>query len=52
MTVILVSHKSSSLRYADWICYINDGELKGFGTLNQLMLENSDFASLKQSWEY
>jgi len=36
-TVILISHRFSTVRYADKICVISDGELKEYGTHEELI---------------
>jgi|GEM_PF-4579659 len=36
-TVILISHRFSTVRYADKICVISDGELKEYGSHEELM---------------
>jgi ABC-type multidrug transport system fused ATPase/permease subunit len=36
-TVILISHRFSTVRYADKICVISEGELKEYGTHEELI---------------
>ena len=45
-TVILISHRFSTVRYADKIAVIADGELKELGNHENLLQKNGIYAKL------
>ena len=51
MTLIIISHRLSTIRKADKVVVLKDGEIIGEGTHNEL-IESSPFTkkSLKVSW--
>ncbi|KAG4427098.1 hypothetical protein IFR05_017419 [Cadophora sp. M221] len=47
-TVIMIAHRESTVRRADKVFWLRDGNLCGVGTHSKLIVENKDYASF---WE-
>jgi ATP-binding cassette subfamily B protein len=48
LTAFIVSHRLSSLRYADYILFIEDGMAKAFGKHDVLLLDNTEYRDFIQ----
>ncbi len=48
-TVIIVAHRLSTIIDADVICVINEGQLNGMGTHQELLQNNEVYKSLYQN---
>ncbi len=42
-TIIAVSHRLSSVRYADKVLFLKEGRVAGFGTHERLLIENEEY---------
>ena len=42
-TIIVIAHKVETMKKADKIIYMGDGEIKGVGSFNELLTGNDDF---------
>lgn len=44
VTVVIVAHRLSTVREADALAYMKDGQVAGYGTFEQVRSSNADFA--------
>lgn len=46
ITLVIVAHRLSTVRYCDRLAYLEGGEIKGFGTFDQVRATNANFAHM------
>ena len=42
-TVVLIAHRLATVRNADKVCYVENGQIKGFGTFDQVRRDVHNF---------
>lgn len=46
MTIIVIAHRLNTVKYADKICYVENGDIREEGTFDELMIQKGKFYTL------
>lgn len=51
MTIVIVAHRLSTVRHADTLVFLKDGQVEAEGTFEEVRAKSSDFARLVELGE-